>query len=30
MAEVLVKTVEEVGGLSSKRVASPWTVGKER
>ena len=28
MAEVLVKTVEEVCGLSSKGVASLWTVGE--
>ena len=26
-AEVLVKTVEDVCGLRSKGVASPWTVG---
>ena len=28
MAEILMKTVEEVCGLSSKRVTSPWTVGE--
>ena len=30
MAEVLVKTVEEVCGLGSKGVTGPWTVGRER
>ena len=30
VAEVLVKTVEEVCGLGSREVASPWTVGRER
>ena len=30
MAEVLVKIVEEMCGLSSKGVASPLTVGRER
>ena len=30
VAEVLVKTVEEVCGRSSKGVASPWMVGRER
>ena len=30
VAEVLVKTVEEVCGLGNRGVASPWTVGRER
>ena len=30
VAEVLVKTVEEVCGLGNIGVASPWTVGRER
>ena len=30
VAEVLEKTVEEVCGLGSKGVASPWTVRRER
>ena len=27
---MLVKTVEEVCGLSNKGVESPWMVGRER
>ena len=27
---MLVKTVEEVCGLGSREVASPWTVGRKR
>ena len=30
VADVLVKTVEEVCGLGNRGVASPWTVGRER
>ena len=29
VADVLVKTVEEVCGLGNRGVASPWTVGRE-
>ena len=30
VAEVRVKTVEEVFGQSVKIVVSPWTIGRER
>ena len=30
MAVVLVKTVEEVCSLCSRRLANPWTLGRER